>query len=234
VTVPPDHDLTLTPPAPDEEVSSSRGPLVVVAVLLVLAAIAALGLWLVNRSGDEAAPTPTATPTATTTSTPTPTPTATPTPTPTPTGLPGGSLGPFSGGTRPNLPDEQSWIADVRTAGQQGYDRVVFEFTGAVPAYEVTYAEPPFPSTSGEDVPVAGQAFLQVRLDGTSSFDSVNNTQVYTGPRTVTGDTSNVTEVVQVDDFEAVVVWVIGLDSKQPLTVSELTGPGRLVIDIQQ
>jgi hypothetical protein len=33
---------------------------------------------------------------------------------------------------------------------------------------------------------------------------------------------------------EAVAVWVIGLDSQEPLTVSTLTGPGRLVLDIEQ
>lgn len=122
----------------------------------------------------------------------------------------------------------------MRTAGQQGFDRVVVEFTGAVPEYEVAYAQPPFVGTSGQAVPVQGEAFLRVRLDGTSVFDSLNGVPVYTGPTTITGDTATVVEVVNVDDFEAVSVWVIGLDSQQPLTVSTLSGPGRLVIDIEQ
>lgn len=246
MTVPPDAGSALTPPpeTPAESSSASRGRLIVVAVLLVLATVAALAVWMLNRPGDEqtAAPSasPTATATLTPTSTPTPTatatatPTATPTPTPAPVGLPGASLGPFSGGTPTNLPDNPSWIRAVRTAGQQGFDRVVVEFTGVVPEYEVAYADPPFIDTSGRAVPVQGEAFLRVRLNGTSQFDSLNGVLVYSGPKTVTGDTANVVEVVDVDDFEAVAVWVIGLDSQEPLTVSTLTGPGRLVLDIEQ
>jgi hypothetical protein len=210
----------------------------VIVVLLALAAVAALVVWLLNRPEDEPTPTPTASPTATEsaspTTTPTPTPSPTATPTPTPTGLPGASLGPFSGGTPTNLPSNPSWIADVRTAGQPGFDRVVFEFTGAVPEYEIAYADPPFVGTDGNAVPVQGDAFLRVRLNGTSQFDSINGVLVYSGPKTVTGDTENVVEVVDVEDFEAVAIWVIGLDSQQPLTVSTLTDPGRLVIDIEQ
>jgi hypothetical protein len=121
----------------------------------------------------------------------------------------------------------------VRTAGQQGFDRVVVEFTGVVPEYEVAYSDPPFIDTSGQAVPVQGEAFLRVRLNGTSQFDSINGVLLYSGPDAVTGDTANVVEVVAVDDFEAVAVWVIGLESKEPLTVSTLTDPGRLVIDIE-
>jgi len=238
MTVPPDSavPLTPTPETPDQPPSGNRGPLVVAVVLLVLAAVAALAFWLLNRPGDEPTPTPTASPTATESPTPTATPTPTPTatPTPTPTGLPGASLGPFSGGTPTNLPDDPSWIADVRTAGQQGFDRVVFEFTGVVPEYEVAYADPPFVGTDGNAVPVQGDAFLRVRLNGTSQFDSINGELVYSGPKTVTGDTENVVEVVDVEDFEAVAIWVIGLNSQRPLTVSTLTDPGRLVLDIEQ
>jgi hypothetical protein len=236
MTVPPDAGSALTPlpETPAESSSASRGRLIVVAVLLVLATVAALAVWLLNRPGDEPTAAPAASPTATASPSPTSTPTPTPTPTPAPAGLPGASLGPFSGGTPTNLPDNPSWIRAVRTAGQQGFDRVVVEFTGVVPEYEVAYADPPFIDTSGRAVPVQGEAFLRVRLNGTSQFDSLNGVLVYSGPKTVTGDTANVVEVVDVDDFEAVAVWVIGLDSQEALTVSTLTGPGRLVLDIEQ
>ena len=41
-----------------------------------------------------------------------------------------------------------------------------------------------------------------------------------------------VKEVAQVGDFEAVVSYGIGLDRRRPLTVSTLSGPSRLVIDV--
>jgi hypothetical protein len=41
-----------------------------------------------------------------------------------------------------------------------------------------------------------------------------------------------VRELQQVEDFEAVLVWVIGLDRYRSFDVHQLDGPDRLVIDI--
>ena len=203
-----------------------------VAVLAVTVVV--LAVVLLTRDGQAPTPaaTPTAAPTATPSPSPTPTPTTSPTPTTTPTGLPGASLGPFSGGTDPGL--TSTWITDIRSAAQPGYDRVVVELTGVVPPYRVEYADPPFIAISGEEVEVDGSAFLRVRMERTSTFDLDAGVPVYDGPRRVTSDTEVVTEVVDVEDFEGVVVWVIGLDEQQPFVVSTLDDPSRLVVDIQQ
>lgn len=215
--------------------------------MLIAVLVVVVVLLTRQDSEDAAAPTPTPTATATTTAPaePTPSPTATsapspgtrptaspaPTQTATPTGLPGASLGPVTGGSTPGT--DGTWIADVRTAGQQGYDRVVFEFTDVVPTYEVAYADPPFVATNDEEVEVEGEAFLRVRMEGTSSFNLNEGVPVYEGPDRVTGDTQVVTEVVDVDDFEALVIWVVGLTEQRPFVVTELTDPARLVIDIE-
>jgi len=211
--------------------------------LTVAAAVALLVGTAVGCGNDtqEAGPTPTAaTATATATVSPTATPTATATATATASPSPadddalaGAGFGPFSGGKSSGVP--QSWIADVRAAAQDDYDRVVFEFTGpAVPTYEIRYAEPPFVATSGREVPVAGDAFLDVWLQGTSRVDLTGSTPVehYTGPSRVRSDTDVVTEVVQIEDFEANVAWTIGLEQRQPLRVQTFDDPARLVIDI--
>lgn len=206
-----------------------------VAVLAVVVVV--LVVVLLSRD-DGSAPAPTTTPTAapTPTASPTPSPSPSPSPTPSPTasptGLPEASLGPFSGGTDPGL--ASTWIADIRSAAQTGYDRVVFELTGVVPPYRVEYADPPFVAISGEEVEVDGAAFVRVRLERTSTFDLDEGVPVYEGPRRVTSDTEVVTEVVDVEDFEGVVVWVIGLDEQRPLRVWTLDDPSRLVIDVEQ
>lgn len=212
----------------------SRRPTVALSCLAL--AVAGCG-----TGDDAAAPVPTATATVTRTVTVTPTPSApnpddTPSPdasTPSQPGLDGASDGPFTGGD-PAATD--TWISDVRSAAQAGYDRVVVEFTGAVPSYTVAYAAPPFVGPSGAGVAVAGQAFLHIRLTGTSSVDLSGSTptQHYDGPDRVRSDTRMVTEVVQVEDFESVVQWVIGLRSRQPYRVQVFDDPGRLVIDIAQ
>lgn len=225
-------------------------------VVLLVAGVAALVWLLAGRDGDTVAgvqPTPTAT--ATTEPTPSParqgqpTPTPAPTPTPTPalptTGqesgpasqaLPGASYGPFTGSPEdPGLGG--SWIADVRSAAHPGHDRVVIEFDGDyVPTYAVGYAvtSGPFHDVPGNVVPVEGEAFLDVWLQGTSGVDMTNDyTPVYTGPDRVRSDTTVVTEVVEIEDFEANVHWLIGLNTKAPFLVWTTDSPSRLVIDIE-
>jgi hypothetical protein len=56
--------------------------------------------------------------------------------------------------------------------------------------------------------------------------------ETYLGPDRVTGDTEVVTEVVETEDFEANLVWVIGLDQETTYTVTTLTDPARLVVEI--
>lgn len=236
---------------------------VVVAAVLLLGA-AGTALWQ-TRSGGEAVvagtaaePTVTVAPapadSAAAQPTPAPTPAAQPTPAPTPApttesartpppapdegqALPGASQGPFTGAPESQSPPG-SWIRDVRSAWHEGYDRVVIEFNGSyVPTYVVGYTPTtgPFLDIPGDVVPVAGQAFLDVWLQGTSRNDmSVDGyPAVYTGSTRVASDTQAVTEVVLIEDFEANVHWIIGLDQRHAYTVWTMTSPSRLVIDIE-
>lgn len=138
---------------------------------------------------------------------------------------------------------EATWITDVRSGRQTGFDRVVFEFTEGVPEYRVSYVEDPFVSVPGDAVPVSGQAFIGVRLRGTSRSNPETGEVFFAPPegqrigdetvkRAVTSDTRVVTEVVEISDFEREVFWVVGLSARQPFQVSTLDGPPRLVIDI--
>lgn len=137
---------------------------------------------------------------------------------------------PFGGG-------EYTVLTDVRVAGHAGFDRVVLEFDGAdMPSYRVSYVDPPLiQDGSGEEIPVDGSFFLELRLTPASGVESVDGNweRTYHGPYRLTGDTSVVTEVVRLDDFEANLAWVVGLPTRQPFAVSVLSDPLRLVVDIQ-
>ena len=211
----------------------------VVGLALALLAVMVAPVVVLTRSSDDTAtqatrsPTPTATVTVTPTVEPSPTGTTEPQPPATGSGSLAAGLGPFTGGRTPG--PAGTWITDVRTAGHDGYDRVVFEYTDVVPTYQVAYTSPPFVDTAGTTKPVAGAALLDVWLHGTSAvqLDAAQLIEHYPGPdRVSAGDTLVVTEIVDIDDFEANVHWTIGLTSPQPLTVTTLDAPGRLVIDI--
>jgi len=124
-------------------------------------------------------------------------------------------------------------LVAVRAARQDTVDRVVFEFTERVPGYKVAYGTKPLMGTSGKEVPVAGSAALVVHVEQASGFNQDTAKPTYTGPKSVQpGDTRAVKEVAQVEDFEAVLNWAIGVNAQLPFRVSTLESPPRLVIDI--
>jgi hypothetical protein len=80
---------------------------------------------------------------------------------------------------------------------------------------------------------VTGNAFLRVVFLGGAAHDSATGMPTYTGPTAIfpTG-LVGVKELRQVEDFEATLVWIIGLDQRRAFRVTQLDGPDRLVVDI--
>jgi hypothetical protein len=121
-------------------------------------------------------------------------------------------------------------LTDVRAGGHTGFDRVVFEFRGAVPEHRVGYVDQVVQDGSGRPVPVAGAADLEVVFQGANAHRQDGSPTV--GQRRFSTGLTAVQEVVQAGDFEAVVSYGIGVDRKRPIKVSTLSNPSRLVIDV--
>jgi hypothetical protein len=197
--------------------------------LLLIAAVLAVGGFGCGSEGepDTAAPPPTSpagTEPSTTTSTT-------------------GESEPFEGGTEPvSASGDAATIAlleRVALGSHEGYDRVVFQFRNALPGYRVSYVEPPLHQDgSGDVVEVAGNAFVNVRMEPASGFDvgTGEGVLVYEGPRRIAGSsagTTTVHEVVRIGDFEAQLNWAVGLDERTDFRVLTLDGPPRLVVDFR-
>ncbi len=129
-----------------------------------------------------------------------------------------------------------AYLTAVRIARQSGFDRVVFEFEGGPPGYTVGYVPRPVSEDgSGKPVPVEGAAVLEVRMEQAAGARITGETVTltYRGPkRTRAAGTATVVEAVSAGDFEAVLTWVIGARTRAPFTVTTLTGPTRLVVDV--
>ncbi len=176
-----------------------------------------------------------------TTSTTVAAPTTTATVPPTTTAAPGGTVAGDFSLTPVSVPapatGDTALLSEVRAAGQEGFDRVVFEFAAGLPGYKVGYVERPVRQDgSGDEVQVAGQAVLEVRMSPASgaevSASGVRTT--YTGPdRLRPRGGSVVTEVVRVGDFEAQLTWAVGASARSPFKVTTLASPSRLVIDVR-
>jgi len=152
----------------------------------------------------------------------------------------GGCLFTGTDADRAALPESHVMLqTDLRTGDHECFERLVFEFrveggapNGAI-SYEIGYAAPPFAGPSGIPEPVDGNAFVRIVFRGARAFDLDTLQPSYPGPDELRpADLEFIEEVQLVEDFEATLVWVIGLDQRRVYNVLELDGPDRLVIDI--
>jgi hypothetical protein len=123
-------------------------------------------------------------------------------------------------------------LREVRAAGHQEFDRVVFEFEGVeVPGYRVAYVDAAIQCGSGEAVELAGEALLEVQLTPAQAHTEAGRPTVRNRERRL--DLPALKEIESTCDFEADVTWVLGLGSRKAFRVLALTNPARLVLDIR-
>jgi len=141
-----------------------------------------------------------------------------------------GDLGPFtctdkSGG----VAGAAATVYDIRIAHHDGYDRLVIGFPTAntMPEYQLTRQ-----ATSTFLRDASGQP---VTLDGSAGIRAVlRNADIAPGaPTDLKPALPSIREVAQIGNFERVVSYGVGLATPACFRVLELSGPTRLVIDVE-
>ena len=156
--------------------------------------------------------------------------------TPSGTGTPAATEEPFQGGRDPVEGPARAQgaplLTDVRTGEHTDYDRITFEFDGdARPAYRVEYITGPATGCgSGEPAQIAGVALLQVRFTPANAHDDQGAPTF--GSTELTPGLPTLLEAEQTCDFEADVIWVLGLSQEVDFRVVELDNPPRVAVDI--
>jgi hypothetical protein len=120
-------------------------------------------------------------------------------------------------------------LVGIRAAHHPGFDRVVFDFAGGLPASRrATYVDEL--QGDGSDLPVriAGQAILRLRLEPAQAHDAAGPT----APARRAFALPNVMTTVRSSDFEGVVTYGIGLERRTGFHVFTLRNPDRVVVDI--
>ena len=143
---------------------------------------------------------------------------------------------PVSEAAVPSIP----LLTAVQAQDMGSFDRVTFVFSGpaAPDILQAKYiSEPATLNPQGEPVqpPIAGAASVLLTLSPASSFDfSVTPALAsYTGPTRFAPDLPSVVEVMQVEDFEATLQWVIGVRNLGvTATAQAFTGPSRIEVDV--
>ncbi len=217
----------LSQPAP-----ARTGPFWIAGLAAALIAAIVIGVFVVanfNRHLTSVVPgtLPSASPSARVSESPS----AAPTPVQTP---PDSSLPPFVCGSSTSIASQNAalsaYIDAVRTGTHTGYDRITIEFQngqpGSVelrPQSSSTFTNSP----RGDNVTLAGSAGLLVVIQGADEHTA------YSGSTDFKTNYPVLLEARQMEDFEGVVQWGLGLSKSACYRAFFLTNPTRLVIDIQ-
>lgn len=120
-------------------------------------------------------------------------------------------------------------LVGIRAAHHPGFDRVVFDFVGGLPASRrATYVDELRGDDSDLPIRIAGQAILRLRLQSARAHDSAGAT----APARRAFALPNVMTTVLSGDNEGVVTYGIGLERRTGFHVSTLRSPDRVVVDI--
>ena len=120
-------------------------------------------------------------------------------------------------------------VTDIRFAHHDGYDRLVIGFATAnsMPQYQLTrQSSATFArDASGQPVTLEGSAGIRAVLQNS---DVTNGVLTDAKPRL-----PEIREIANIGNFERVVSYGVGLKTPACFRVLELSGPTRLVIDVQ-
>jgi hypothetical protein len=120
-----------------------------------------------------------------------------------------------------------------------GVDRITFSFgppsgQSATPAGELRPARPPFSEAgSGAPVTIAGDRFISIVFRGMLISDEAGNA-VYRGPMDLKPIAPAIQQLRLLDNFEGHLGWVAGIRGPGCVRVTRLTGPDRVVVEVQQ
>ncbi len=126
-------------------------------------------------------------------------------------------------------------LTDVVIVDAGGSYQVVFTLTGSgTPMYTVGYEGSPFFNTGGSEIPVEGGAFLAVHFFPARLVDFDTLILMYEGDLMLDPSDDPIQQLVFIDDFEAAMLWVVGLNAERNFTVEVLQDPLRLVVEIEK
>lgn len=128
--------------------------------------------------------------------------------------------------------DEPNQLVDIRSGVHEGFDRVVFEFSGdGVPSWRGKYTDAAAELGRGEPIEVAGEHLLEINVNGptwgTESSDELPSGEYYERDRGGAFE-----EIFIQGPFEAHSQYLIGLDQELPFQIQLLEDPTRIVVDL--
>jgi len=123
-------------------------------------------------------------------------------------------------------------LVQVTAQHYSGYDTLVFQFRGGVPAkYSARYVSKVTADPSGLPVNVVGSALLRVTFSSAAGHNA--NGVVTYGPAQRTYAMPELIQVVKAGDFESVLSFGVGVAKAEPFRIYALPRAGQVVLQIQ-
>lgn len=116
----------------------------------------------------------------------------------------------------------KKFLVSTATSHTGDKDQVKFTFNDGVPGYAMSYITPPITDEgAGNAVAISGSNVLKVVFESSATTDLTGGLKnYYTGaPRITPTDTTVVSEVVKVSEYEGRLLWGIGTKAKAPFTI---------------
>ena len=142
------------------------------------------------------------------------------------------ALPPFTtaGKSTPDSVAQRELVA-FRVATHPGFDRMVFQFRGGTPGFNVRYVARIIQDGSGATIPLLGSRFLAIRFAAARAHSLSGTTSNV--PRVRTPLLRSIRQVKLAGDFEGVVSYGAGIAGRRAFRVFRLTGPPRIVVDVR-
>jgi hypothetical protein len=125
---------------------------------------------------------------------------------------------------------EAIYFSEARAGKQAGFERVTFEFKGAIPSYSIKYVNT-FNATGEEPVKIAGKSFIDIVFrslppdeEGTKTLENYPKGKL---------KLKLLQEVKLYEYFEGDCNFALGLSGKRAFRVTELQNPNRVVVDFK-
>jgi hypothetical protein len=135
--------------------------------------------------------------------------------------------------TRHVDPPATSVITSIRTAAHPecGYERLVLDFTGPLPGYDVRYVKKVTADASRQPITLPGRSDLLITLHPAQAHAG-NGDSTITRPARAAVGYPMLDSYALAGDFEGVVSLALGLNGRTSIRVSEV--PGHWYIDVKE
>ncbi|WP_028985031.1 AMIN-like domain-containing (lipo)protein [Sporichthya polymorpha] len=127
-------------------------------------------------------------------------------------------------------------VQNLRTGAHSTFDRVVIDYTGKKPTVKLSLVNSLYSCGKGDKLTIPGDKILKIDLTPAQAHNDKGKS-TYSGPgrlSTANYNLSTLKGVRMACDFEGHVTFGVGVKNLKSYSVSHLTNPKRVVVDLKR